>query len=151
MPCYGRTGSPTAADERHGGCANIELVPALLCQIDVYGLPGEEARRPAPLRAPGKRSQLVLFAPAATTDACGRHVPRAQMRRWYTGLRGSQGRKSPRGIAGRAFRLRTAAARSASRRSPRLPPLPIAPGRSDKAVTDRAALAALVKELNARR
>jgi hypothetical protein len=93
---------------------------------------GDEPRRPAPLHAPGKRSQLLLFAPAATTDACGRHVPGAQMRRWYTDLRGSQARKSPRGIAGRAFRLRTAAARSASRLSPRLLALPRGPGRSDK-------------------
>jgi len=35
------------------------------------------------------------------------------------GQRGSQGRKSPRGIAARAFRLRGAAVRSASRRPPR--------------------------------
>ena len=59
-------------------------------------------------------------APAATTDACGRHVPGALMRLWYSALRGSHGRKSPRGIAGRAFRLRRAAARSATRLPPSL-------------------------------
>ncbi len=58
-------------------------------------------------------------AAAATMDACGRQRSGAPMRRacrWD--LRGSHRTKSPRGIAARAFRLRTAAACSASRRPP---------------------------------
>ena len=50
----------------------------------------ERTRRPAPLHAPGNRSRLVLSGPAATTDAFGRHMIGALMRRWSSALRGSQ-------------------------------------------------------------
>ncbi len=65
--------------------------------------------------APGVAPMLSL--PRRLTGACGRHLPSALMRRGVRlRRRGSQGGKSPRGIAGRAFRLRAATACYASRR-----------------------------------
>ena len=96
-------------------------------------LQGEEARRPAPLHAPGNRSQLLLFrfrgdygrvwmTYARRTDA-----PVVFSLTRITGWEVAAPRRGPqRGtragvpIAGRAFRLRTAAARSATRLPPRL-------------------------------
>jgi DNA-binding NtrC family response regulator len=69
------------------------------------------------------------------------------MRRRYTGLRGSHGRKSPRGIAGRAFRLRGAAARSASRLPPRL--LALRQGQGSHSLPVRFPAVNVVRELRA--
>ena len=80
---------------------------------------GAGAAAPAP--RPGKRSLLApsqpyrpLLAGAATTEALVRQMPGALMRRCWSDLRGSHGRKSPRRIGARAFRLRRASGRSAS-------------------------------------
>jgi hypothetical protein len=94
-------------------------------------LQGEEARRPAPLRAPGNRSQLVLFRSrgdyGCVGTTCATDAPVVFSGARITGWEVAARRRGPqRGtragvpIAGRAFRLRTAAARSATRRPPSL-------------------------------
>ena len=81
---------------------------------------GERVRRPVPLRMPGNRSRLVLFDPAASTDACGRHMLGAPMRRtcgWTTRI--TQAELAARNRLAR-FPAARCAARSASRRPPNL-------------------------------
>ena len=92
--------------------------PRALRNAERAGVAGLAVRRRSARREIARGS--CPAAPAATTDACGRHMSGAPMRRagrWD--LRGSHGPKSPRGIAARDFRLRRAAACSASRQPAR--------------------------------
>ena len=97
---------------------------------------GEQPRWLAPHRMPGNRSRLELWR-SRGEYGCGwmTHVRRTGCAGRAVDRRGSQRPNSPRGIGARAFRLRTAAACSASR--PPASPLALRSGRANGVASPR--------------
>jgi hypothetical protein len=102
--------------EHTRGDALTEHVEEALRQANKEPVPGGERFRgcrhsaglvrPRPASASRKTACAHTLAPlaaAASTDACGRHMPSALMRRWWSARHGSHVRNSPRGIAPPVF------------------------------------------------